>query len=106
MSTSDDDVHLMHIGAHLDDAASVDSLRYMGPTSKTQLNAIGIMTVGDLKKLGVIDAYLAVQATGYPVNLNFVWAMFAGLMGIEFGKIPAEFKEAVKTELKVTRDNR
>jgi len=99
MPNGDDGVNLMQIGAHLDDSAPVESIRYMGPTSKTQLNAIGIFTVGDLKRMGAIDTYLAVKATGYPVSLNFVWAMFAGLMGIDFGKIPPEFKVAVKAEL-------
>lgn len=93
------DAIFMEIGAGLDDAAPVESVRYVGPKSKQELNAIGIKTVGDLKRVGVIDAYLAVKATGYPVNINFVWAMYAGLLGVDFDKIPAEFKAAVRKEL-------
>jgi len=99
MPSGFDDVDMFEIGGGLDDKAPVESLRYMGPTSKTQLNAIGIKTIGDLKCTGVIDTYLAVQATGYPVNLNFAWAMYAGLMGVEFGNIPTDFKQAVRTEM-------
>lgn len=93
------DAIFMEIGAGLDDTLPVESIRYLGPKSKRELNAIGIKTVGDLKSIGVIDAYLMVKARGWTVNINFVWAMYAGLLGVDFDKIPAEFKEAVRKEL-------
>ncbi|MBL4839005.1 MAG: TfoX/Sxy family DNA transformation protein [Kordiimonadaceae bacterium] len=93
------DIDIAEIGAHLDDAALVETVRYIGPKSKIELNAIGIITVGDLKRVGVIDAYLTIKGTGYPVTINFVWAMFAGLLGVDFHLVPPEFKEAVRAQL-------
>ena len=93
------EVNFLAFGAHLDDDAVVETIRYLGPISKKELNAIGVHTVGDLKERGIIEAYLQVKERGYPVNLNFVWAMFAGLMDVDFHKIPPEFKDAVKTQL-------
>lgn len=90
----------MPLGAHLNPDDPVDSVRYLGPKSKRELNELNIMTVADLVNYGVIDAFLAVKAAGHPVTLNFLWAMFAGLMDLDFHKIPKEFKGAVKSELK------
>ena len=87
------------LGAHLDMKAPVETIRYLGPKSKHELNALNIQTVGDLVNYGVIDAYLAMKAAGYPVTLNFLWAMFAGLMDVEFHALPKDFKEAVKGQL-------
>lgn len=95
----DDSFDLFEIGAHLDDARPVESVRYIGAKSKVALNDIGILTVGDLKRIGVIDAYLAMISGGVPANINFVWAMFAGLLGVDFHGIPLEFKAAVRAEL-------
>lgn len=89
----------LRLGAHLDADDPVEAIRYLGEKSKRELNAINIRTVGELVNYGVIDAYLAVKARGYPVTLNFLWAMFAGLMDIEFHAIPRDFKDAVKKEL-------
>ena len=94
------DINFTEIGAHLDDDAVVESVRYIGPKSKIELNAIGIITVGDLKRVGVIDAYLTIKSTGYPVTINFIWAMFAGMLGVDFHLVPLEFKDAVKAQLK------
>ncbi|NVJ97921.1 MAG: TfoX/Sxy family DNA transformation protein [Alphaproteobacteria bacterium] len=88
------------IGNHLDDALPVEAVRYLGPKSKDTLNAIGIHTVGELKNAGVIDTYLRIKQAGFPASLNFVWAMYAGLMGVDFHRVPSEFKEAVKAEIK------
>lgn len=94
-----EELNFLEIGAHLDDDAPIESVRYLGPKSKAELNAVQIFTVGDLKKKGAIDAYLEVKDRGFPVSLNFLWAMFAGLMGVDFHKIPPEFKDAVKAQL-------
>ena len=101
-SNFENEPSLFEIGAHLDDAAPVETVRYIGPKSKVELNAIGIHTVGDLKRVGVIDAYLAIRNSGFPATINFVWAMFAGLLGVDFHRIPLEFKAAVRAELDAT----
>ena len=87
------------LGAHLNKDAPVDTIRYLGPKSRRELNALNIQTVGDLVNYGVIDAYLDVKAAGCPVTLNFLWAMFAGLMDLDFHALPTDFKDAVKREL-------
>lgn len=94
-----EDINFLEVGTHLDDNAPIETVRYLGPKSKADLNAIGVYTVGHLKTKGVIDAFLEMKALGHHVGLNFVWAMFAGLLGVDFHKIPPEFKEAVKAQL-------
>lgn len=89
----------LRLGAHMDPDAPVETVRYLGPKSKHELNALDIQTVGDLVNYGVIDAFLDVKARGYPVTLNFLWAMFAGLMDVDFHALPKDFKDAVKQQL-------
>jgi len=95
-------VNYLEIGAHLKDAAAIETVRYIGQMSKTALNAIGVFTVGDLKAMGIIDAYLRVKQQNYSVSINFIWAMFAGFLGVDFHKILPEFKEAARKELQTT----
>lgn len=89
----------MDLGAHLDNKEAVEIIRYLGIKSRDQLNKVGIFTVGDLKQEGAIEVYLRLKQAGFPVTLNFLWAMFAGLMDVDLHKLPIEFKEAVKKEL-------
>lgn len=86
-------------GTHLGTDAPVDAIRYLGAKSKRELNAINIRTVGDLVNYGVVDAFIAVRQTGHPVTLNFLWAMFAGLMDMDIHALPREFKDAVCAQL-------
>ena len=90
---------MMSVGESVPDDTPVEAIRYLGPSSKNQLGAIGITTAGELKRMGVIDAYLTMKHAGMRVSLNFVWAMYAGLMGWDFGAIPPEFKQAVRREI-------
>lgn len=87
------------LGAHLDADAPVETIRYLGAKSKRELNAINIRTVGELVNYGVVDAFIAVRQVGHPVTLNFLWAMFAGLMDVDIHTLPREFKDAVCAEL-------
>lgn len=92
------------VGSHLDDDAPVESIRYLAGKSKAVLNAVDIHTVGDLKRTGVVDTYLRIKAAGFPASLNFVWAMYAGLMGSDINCLPPEFKDSVKAEIKNAQD--
>ena len=46
-----------------------------------------------------IDAYLEMKSRGFAVSKNFLWAMYAGLLGVDFHKIPPEFKDVVNKQL-------
>jgi hypothetical protein len=93
------DMAPFQIGSHLADDAPVESIRYLAGKSKAVLNALDIHTVGDLKRAGVVDTYLRIKAAGFPASLNFVWAMYAGLMDTDINRLPPEFKDAVKAEI-------
>jgi hypothetical protein len=88
------------VGEGVADDTPVAALRWLGAKSGAQLGAIGIHTAGDLKRVGVIEAYLMMKRAGMPASLNFVWAMYAGLMGWDFRAIAPEFKAAVKAAIR------
>ena len=94
-----DEQGIIRIGEGRDDRLPVESLRCLGPKMKEHLNAIGIVSVGDLKEMGVMDAYLALIKTRIKPNPSYAWALFAALLDVEFHQVPPELKDAFRAEL-------
>ncbi len=69
----------------------------LGPTSGKWLNAIGVRTQRDLEALGAVNAYRSLKHRGFPVSLNFVYAIEGALRGVAWNRLPL----ALKTELRV-----
>lgn len=72
----------------------------LGPTTSGWLRRVGIHSVADLKKTGVVDVYLRLEHE-YPdrVSLNALWALQAEVMGIDWRDVPAAVKARLRKEV-------
>ncbi len=77
-------------------AASVRSLKNLGPQSAKWLGAIGIRSREDLEVRGALGAYLEMLEQGVSPNWNLLYALEAGLMGLHVNHLPAVVKESLR----------
>ncbi len=55
------------------------NLRNLGPASERMLNQAGITSETQLRRMGSVKAYQAVQAAGQTPSLNLLWAIEGAL---------------------------
>lgn len=75
-------------------------MKNLGPKSSEWLAAVGIHTLDDVARLGVVEAYKRVRAA-YPekVTLNLLWGLQAALLDLPWNELPPDIKEALRKEL-------
>ncbi|MDX1960169.1 MAG: TfoX/Sxy family DNA transformation protein [Leptospiraceae bacterium] len=73
---------------------------FCGGVSEQWLNEIGIYSLEEIQKIGVIEVYLKLKKTNPKVTLNMLWGMQAKLLGISHLELPNEIKEQLKNKLK------
>jgi DNA transformation protein len=76
------------------------TLRNIGPASSRWLAAVGIHTLADLRKVGVVNAYNLARAQGYNTSLNLLWALQGALTNTRWNALPASVKQDLKRRLK------
>lgn len=61
---------------------TIADLKSLGPKSQQMLARAGIASVGQLREIGSVSAYvLAKRANGGKVSLNLLWALESALTG-------------------------
>lgn len=80
----------------MNDEDSIDTLRNLGPKSADWLRESGVETVGDLRRLGPVVAYLLVKERRPRASLNLLWALAAGVQGRDW----RDLSEAAKSRLR------
>lgn len=78
----------------------LSSLRNIGSTSEKWLHEVGIRTIDDLRKVGVVEAYQRLKAA-FPdgVTLNLLYALEAGLLDIDWRSLPHERKAELRAQV-------
>lgn len=61
------------------DDRPIEELKNLGPKSAAALRAIGITTVGALRTIGPVEAFVMLRQHGRNVNRVMLWAMAMGL---------------------------
>lgn len=84
----------------LPDDADVSLLPNLGEKSARVLRSVGVRTVGDLRTLGPIDAYLRARIMHERTSINLLWALVAGLRGESWTRLDPAEKEALRSELR------
>ncbi|NVK22355.1 MAG: TfoX/Sxy family protein [Kangiellaceae bacterium] len=78
---------------------SIEQLKNLGPKSAQMLFQVGIKTIEDLLKRGVVTTYLDVKLSGQAASLNLLYAMFAGLQERHWTELEADEKQQLLIEL-------
>ncbi len=65
-------------------------LRGLGPKSEHALRAAGITTVGQLRRVGSVRAYLSVKKHCPTANLNLLWALEGAISGLPWQVVAKE----------------
>ena len=78
--------------------APIESLRNLGPRSGQWLRGVGISTIAELERLGPVVAYRLVKQRRPKASLNLLWALAAGLRGIDWRELPEARKKRLRQE--------
>lgn len=87
-----------------EESQPIQQLRNIGPKSSTWLQAVGIDTIAELRRLGPVLAYRLVCAR-FAGNLNLLWALAAGLDDRDWRELTEEEKQEWKATLAAMDDN-
>ena len=86
-------------------------LRNLGPACEEQLNAVGIYTAGDIRKLGVEETFeLTMRGRmqrgqgGHCFNAAYLYAIYGAINDIDWREVPEKKKEQFKALTKRLRD--
>lgn len=86
------------------DSGPVSGLRNLGPASALMLAEVGIRTVGELRAIGAVKAYVRVKAVrSRGASVNLLWSMAAGLDGRGWQEVSAAEKESLLAEVRRLR---
>ncbi len=74
-------------------------MKNLGPKSTEWLASIGVHSLDDVAKIGVVETYKRVKAA-YPekVTLNMLWGLQAALLDIPWNELPPDIKDQLRKE--------
>ena len=75
-------------------------MRNLGPKSREWLASVGVHSLEDVARLGVVETYKLVKAA-YPekVTLNMLWGLQAALLNISWNELPPDIKAQLLKEV-------
>jgi DNA transformation protein len=75
-------------------------MKNMGPKSSEWLALVGVHTLDDVAKMGVVETYQRVKAA-YPekVSLNLLYGLQAALLDLPWNELPPDIKEELKRQV-------
>jgi DNA transformation protein len=86
------------------DSHPVSALSNLGPKSALMLAEAGIHTIGELRAIGAVKAYLRVKENRKRgASVNLLWSMAAGLDGRSWQDVSAEEKTLLLAEIRRLR---
>jgi DNA transformation protein len=75
-------------------------MKNLGSKSRRWLASIGVHSLDDVSRLGVVETYKRVKAA-YPekVTLNMLWGLQAAMLGIRWDELPPDIKSELKRQV-------
>jgi hypothetical protein len=75
-------------------------MKNLGPKSSEWLASVGIHTLDDVAKLGVVETYKRVKAA-YPekVSLNLLYGLQAALLDLPWNELPPDIKSELRRQV-------
>ena len=78
----------------------MSDLRNIGPASAKWLADVGVESLEDLERVGVVEAYRRVKANEpQKASLNLLWALQGAAMDIHWTDVPDQIKAQLLEEL-------
>jgi TfoX/Sxy family transcriptional regulator of competence genes len=74
-------------------------LKNLGKTSAQWLNAVGIHSATDLRRLGAVDAYRAVRARGFRASKVLLYGIEGALLDVHWSELPPAHKAELNGQL-------
>ena len=78
-------------------------MRGLGPKSEEALRGIGVTTVGQLKSLGSVRAYLKVKRSWPSASLNLLWALEGAITGVPWQVVAKEHRLSLLLALEAAK---
>ena len=85
------------------DDTPILELRNLGPKCKEQLNAVGIYTAGDIRKLGIKETFermmfgcITHPKQGSCINASYLYALYGAIHDCDWRDIPAKKRDELK----------
>ncbi|KAA0279725.1 MAG: competence protein TfoX [Chloroflexi bacterium] len=78
-------------------------MKNIGPKSSEWLASIGIHSLEDVARLGVVETYKMVKAA-YPerVSLNMLYGLQAALLDIPYQELPQDIRDQLRREVEAS----
>ena len=75
-------------------------MKNMGSRSSEWLASVGVYTLDDVAKLGVVETYKRVKVA-YPekVSLNMLWGLQAALLDLPWNELPPDIKSDLRKQV-------
>lgn len=75
-------------------------MKDLGPKSSEWLASVGVHTLDDVARLGVVETYKRVKAA-YPekVTRNMLWGLQAALLDIPWNELPKDIKDELRRQV-------
>ena len=75
-------------------------MKNIGPKSREWHASVGVYTLDDVAKLGVVETYKRVKAA-YPekVSLNLLWGLQAALLDLPWNELPPDIKSELRKQV-------
>jgi len=74
-------------------------LKNLGKTSALWLHAVGIHSVGELRRRGAVAAYRAVIARGFNASRVLLYSIEGALLDMHWSELPDEHKAQLVAQL-------
>jgi DNA transformation protein len=85
-----------------DQQTALRDLPNLGPASERMLVAAGVRTPADLDRIGSVEAFRRVVASGGEPSLNLLWAMEGALLGLDWRDVPPDVRDRLTREVEET----
>lgn len=79
-------------------------IRNIGPKSTAWLRQVGVRSMEDLQKIGVLETFLRVKRAGFRPSLNLLWSMEGAMRDCHWTDVPEERRAELSRALDAAED--
>jgi DNA transformation protein len=81
-----------------------EAIRNIGPKSTAWLRQVGVRSMEDLQRVGVLETFLKVKRAGFRPSLNLLWSMEGALRDCHWTDVPEDRRAELLRALDAAED--